>query len=231
MKTTQIVERPFLDGHVKQNHKTSYLNLNDLETWGNLHRKRQGLNVKKISDFLAKENGQWRRKETAEFIRALAIEEDIPEEDIVIIKKGKYGGRWAHPILFIKIAMWINPKFEVKIIKWFRDNLLEYRDNSGDSFRRMNDALTQYCGVNDPQDYRKIAQYVAKKCGVCWKPGDKAGERWNRATEEQLKKRDLIHKYVEKLAPQCPNDPVKAIRLAAEWADMDLAQEKERKVK
>ncbi|MBC7407182.1 MAG: KilA-N domain-containing protein [Arcicella sp.] len=32
--------------------------------------------------------------------------------------KGVNAGTWMHPILFIDFAMWINPKFKVKVLKF-----------------------------------------------------------------------------------------------------------------
>lgn len=48
---------------------------------------------------------------TDEFIRALMSEELLKERNSVYLKsRGKYGGTWMHPLLFIDFAMWLNPK-------------------------------------------------------------------------------------------------------------------------
>lgn len=58
-------------------------------------------------------------KSTQEFIDAIKNEGNIKERNHVLIqRKGKNGGTWMHPYLFIKTAMWINPKFELQVIRF-----------------------------------------------------------------------------------------------------------------
>ena len=75
----------------------------------------------------------------------------------VIVKKGKYSiqGRmpdevWMHPYLFIKFAMWMNPTFEVYVIKFVYDSLIEYRKISSDLYIEMCNAINNYyiCNYN-----------------------------------------------------------------------------------
>lgn len=40
-----------------------------------------------------------------------------------------------HPYLFVKFAMWLSPTFEVKIIQWVYDNLIEFRLLAGDHYK------------------------------------------------------------------------------------------------
>lgn len=39
-----------------------------------------------------------------------------------------------HPILFVKFAMWLNPRFEVQVIKFVYDQMLKYRNDAGDAY-------------------------------------------------------------------------------------------------
>lgn len=94
----------------------------------------------------------------SEFVEALKEEivqgslgEASPKLDIQVLirskcKSGKKGGRpieqvWMHPYLFIKFAMWINPRFEVKVIKFVYDELIKYRNESGDAYKEMSRAI------------------------------------------------------------------------------------------
>ncbi len=51
--------------------------------------------------------------------------------------RGRGGATWMHPYLFVKFAMWLSPKFELQIIKWVYDNLIEFRNQAGDHFKEM----------------------------------------------------------------------------------------------
>ena len=46
-----------------------------------------------------------------------------------------------HPILFIKFAMWINPRFEVQVIKFVYDQLVKYRNDAGDAYKELSTAI------------------------------------------------------------------------------------------
>ena len=46
-----------------------------------------------------------------------------------------------HPILFIKFAMWINPRFEVQVIKFVYDQLIKYRNDAGDAYKELSTAI------------------------------------------------------------------------------------------
>jgi len=66
------------------------------------------------------------------------------ENQIVIIVKGKHTkhGRtpdcvWMHPYLFIDFAMWLNPVFKVKVLKFVYDELIRYRVEVGNCYPAM----------------------------------------------------------------------------------------------
>lgn len=42
-----------------------------------------------------------------------------------------------HPLLFIKFAMWINPTFEVTVLRFVYDELIRYRNGDGDAYKEM----------------------------------------------------------------------------------------------
>lgn len=61
-----------------------------------------------------------------------------------VTKHGKTPDKiWMHPLLFIKFAMWINPRGEVQVLKFVHDQLIDYRDKAGDAYRRMSSALSK----------------------------------------------------------------------------------------
>ena len=70
MKTTQIMERPFRDGTIRQNHKTGWFNATDLLRVGNQYREQIGLNKKAIADYLKNDS-------TKEYIKEILEREDL----------------------------------------------------------------------------------------------------------------------------------------------------------
>ena len=52
-------------------------------------------------------------------------------ENLAYLKsRGKSGGTWIHPVLFVKFAMWLNPRFEVQVIKFVYDEMIKYRNKA-----------------------------------------------------------------------------------------------------
>jgi hypothetical protein len=182
------MERELLGMPVRQNHKTGYLNLNDLEKIGDNIREGNGL---KRKNGLA---NYFQTSATKEFMQAVSIEEGIPVKELRIVKRGRGGGQYAHPLIFLDVAMWYDQTLKVKILKWFYDNLLMFRDNSGESFKAMNKALDENY-VMEPLTYSQVSNYIASICKV-----GHGAKRWNLATEEQLELRDKIQTNVVLLA-------------------------------
>jgi len=189
METTQIMERNLDGSIIKQNHKTGYLNLNDLEKAGNKIRENNNLPRKKLADY-------FQTKETKEFLNQVALEEGLVLDDLRVVKKGRNGSQYAHPLVFLDVAIWFSPSFKVKVLKWFYDNLLMFRDNSGDSFKAMNIALDKNFDMK-PFTYVQVARHIADVCGV---PPCESRNRWNKATSEQLKLRDRIQNNIALLS-------------------------------
>jgi hypothetical protein len=46
-----------------------------------------------------------------------------------------------HPYLFVKFAMWLNPRFEVKVIKFVYDEMIKYRNEAGDAYKYLSAAV------------------------------------------------------------------------------------------
>jgi len=70
-------------------------------------------------------------------------------------KKGKTPDMvWYHPYLFIKFAMWLNPRFELQVIKFISDQLIENRHSAGDHFNGLTNAVQRFANI----DYRTLAK-------------------------------------------------------------------------
>ena len=159
MKTNQIMVRQMGKFNVTQRTKDGFFNATELlKQWNspsNLNTQNFGyLKKKDLDDFFSNKN-------TKEFIEALQVEENLNTPKLVYLKtRGKYnGGTWMHPILFIKFAMWLNPRFEVQVIKFVYDQMIQYRNDAGDAYRELSAAVMKIV----PRDYmpkamRKIGE-------------------------------------------------------------------------
>ncbi len=111
---------------------------------------------KEIKKFFENQN-------TKEFISALIEEENLNgEKSAYLTSRGKYnGGTWMHPILFVKFAMWLNPRFEVKVIKFIYDQMIAYRNEAGDAYRELSMAVAKIVAPNFMQSAMKqLAQAI-----------------------------------------------------------------------
>lgn len=85
---------------------------------------------------------------------------------------------WMHPYLFIKFAMWINPKFELQVIKFVYDELIKNRHLAGDNYN----VLTSAIATLPDADYREVAKAIQ------WIVFNTTGKNLRQsATQEQLK--------------------------------------------
>jgi len=193
MKTAVIIKRDLNGFPISQNSKNEMFNANDLLSIYNDKSETQ----KQIDSYLA-------NKKTKEFMNLLVQDINLNtqkngelEIDIIQTKRGKYGGTWMHPYLFTHFAMWISPEFNLMCIKWVYDNLIRVRNECGDGFKEVNDALSSSNGFKDPFMYANEARMINKL--IFGKP-DK-GQR-NTATEEQLSMLKALQKTDIKLIEQ-----------------------------
>lgn len=84
-------------------------------------------------------------KATQEFVKALAIEENLHGEKSPYVtskaRADRGGGTWMHPLMFVDFAMWLNPVFKVKVLKFVYDQMLKYRNDAGDAYKELGKAI------------------------------------------------------------------------------------------
>lgn len=133
MKTNQVLVRKMGDFYVCQRTSDGFFNATELLTqWNKCNRSQ-----KQVVHYT--ENSA-----TSEFIKALLSEENLKERNSVLIQtRGKNGGTWMHPLLFIDFSMWLNPAFKVKVLKFVYDELIKYRNDAGDAYREMASAISK----------------------------------------------------------------------------------------
>lgn len=77
---------------------------------------------------------------TKEFILELKKEGiDKP----IITGRGKGGGTWMHPKLFIDFAMWVSTEYKSKVIDYVLDGLIFNRNEAGDYYKEMSAAILE----------------------------------------------------------------------------------------
>jgi hypothetical protein len=133
MKTNQELTRKMGDFSLMQRTKDGMFNATDLLKQWNASSGQQ----KQINHYFENDS-------TKEFIKAL-FDDEVKERksvkinisDIYTKKRGITGGTWMSPLLFIDFAMWLNPAFKVKVLRFVYDELIKFRNEAGDSYREM----------------------------------------------------------------------------------------------
>jgi hypothetical protein len=135
MKTNQLMKRDFNGTQITQRTKDSFFNATELLSVYN----KESIVKKVLPEF-------WSNKATKDFIEVLENDINLNMGNSLYLKthestRGKYGATYMHPYLFVKFAMWLSPEFELAIIKWVYDNLIETRNQAGDYYKEMCDCI------------------------------------------------------------------------------------------
>lgn len=182
MKTLQIMKRDFMGSKISQRTDKMF-NATELLSIYNSNQD-DGKGKKVFAEF-------WSNKGTVEFLKEL--ENDLIDNigNSLYLKthetsRGKGGGTWMHPYLFVKFAMWISPKFELQIIKWVHDNLIDFREQAGDYYKEMASCICrnyeQFYGTKpSPFIYQNEAKFLNNLVY-----GEYKGGKRNTLNEKQL---------------------------------------------
>lgn len=134
MKTNNVMVRPMGQFSVTQRTKDGMFNATALlKQWNESNGMK-----KELKDYL--EN-----KATQEFTAALISEENLHGGNSPYVKSkaraDRGGGTWMHPLMFIDFAMWLNPAFKVKVLKFVYDQMIKYRNDAGDAYKELGAAM------------------------------------------------------------------------------------------
>jgi hypothetical protein len=200
MDTQVIMKRSLFNDEIRQQSKTGFFSANDLVKAGNKWRILNNMPFIKLQDYL-------NLPATKEFIFEL---ENNLNSAVKIASRGRNAITWIHPFLFIDLALTISPKLKIEVYSWLYDELLKYRNNSGDSYKKMCGSLFANCN-NKSTFHRGIsitAQLIQNACDV---------KDWQTATEQQLRLRDKIHENIALLCDVL-RDNNQAIRIGIDKA-------------
>lgn len=194
MKTQVIMKRELFGVEISQQSKTEFFSATELISAGNKWRIANGYSAFNLSQYL----------KSSSFIE-FKTELEKKYGNVMSVGRGRNGQTWVHPLLFIDIALAINSKLKIEVYEWLFDNLIKFRNDSGDSYKQMSAAIyLRYTNKRDFHNYiQKVANYIKAELKV---------DDWQKATEEQLKKRDTIHNSIRLLC-NVLNNTNQAVRL------------------
>lgn len=202
MKTNQNMIRMMGNFEVVQRTKDGMFNMSLLlKQWNDLKKSKKELN-----DFLD-------NKKTKEFIKALdnRLEEKSEKSPTIIRGRGRGKYTWSHPYLFIKFAMWLNPKFEVQVIEFIYDELIKHRHNAGDNYKPFCKAINKIYPNCDFSEPAKWLNYVVFN--------NHEKDIRNKASQTQLEELSKLEKKYTELIEEGYLKTIVAVkqRLREEW--------------
>ena len=178
MKTAVEMKRPLFGMEIGQKSDSEFFSATDLVRAGNKWRVANGLSDFNLSQWLT-------LKSTKEFSDEL----EKKYGKVLIKGRGRSAQTWLHPLLFIDCALALSPKLKIETYEWLFDNLIKFRNESGDSYKKMSGAMFSHC-KNKREFYLEI-QDTAKQIKAHVGCKD-----WNRASEAQLMQRDKIQEGI-----------------------------------
>lgn len=186
MKTNQLMTRKIGDYEVFQRTKDGMFNATVLlQAWNNATGEK-----KEVKKFFENEN-------TKEFLDALVKEENLDGQNSAYVKSkarlDRGGGTWMHPILFMKFAMWLNPRFEVQVIKFVYDQMLRYRDEVGEDYKKLAATLAK---ITPKNEMRELMEHIGKGINCIVYGKHEKMLRNKLATEEQQKEYLKLQSYL-----------------------------------
>lgn len=165
MKTNQVLQRKMGNFDIFQRTSDGYFDANLLLGQWNKSELRGTKRRQQMSEFTSS-------PKTKEFIDTISRRESherktvqgdfqsIKEVKGRMTKNGKTKDQvWMHPFLFIDFAMWINAEFKYDVIKFVYDQLIQYRNEAGDSYKDMAAAI---CGIVDKAETVKSIKEIAR---------------------------------------------------------------------
>ena len=175
MITEVVMRRELFGMEISQKSKSEFFSATDLVRAGNRWRAAQNKDPFRLDIWLSS-------KGTKEFISELEKQFGV----VKINARGKNQHTWVHPFLFIDIALAISPTLKIQVYSWLVDALLKYRNDSGDSYKKMSGAI--FSALSNKRMMIPVMQRIAARIRLECDVTD-----WQGATEDQLMLRDKMH--------------------------------------
>ena len=141
------MKRPLAGFVVEQRTKDAFFNATSLlKQWN----EQTGVTQRHLNKYFAS-------SKTVEFIQTIMKRENLNTPKLVYLKsRGRNGGTYMHPILFIDFCMWINPSFKYDVLRFVYDKMLTYRNEAGDAYRELASAMNKICAPHQMKRYMPI---------------------------------------------------------------------------
>jgi len=121
MKTNQVMIRE--QKGFEQRTKDGYFNANSLlSVWNETHSKNQTMRNYTQNDA---------------YVEYLVQLKKEGINNPIITARGRLGGSWMHPKLFIDFAMWLSVEFKSIVVDYVLDGLIKTRRDAGDYYNEM----------------------------------------------------------------------------------------------
>lgn len=171
MKTNVVLkseDRELFGIKIKQETKTGFLNISDLQEAYTRARIERGWNDKRISDILMSKSNMERvfyllEKQKIINVSFSVFIEMCDKNGLVKTMKelGAYkttGARetkttWCNPYIWVLIAMELNPELYATTVLWLADNLIKNRIEAGNFYKELSRAVSNFANI----DYVKLA--------------------------------------------------------------------------
>lgn len=171
MKTNQLLHRPMGQFQVQQRTIDGMFNATDLLLQWNKNNPEKERSLKNF----------WKSTNLKELMEEVVLNESnftcvksthvktFDELKEMLSKTSKAradrgGGTWVHPVLFVKFAMYLNPRFEYHVLKFVSDQLLTIRVYSAESYKRMARNIYELCTEEEKQYiFRNLISDIAKR--------------------------------------------------------------------
>lgn len=186
MKTNVVLTRKMGDFDVLQRTSDGMFNATELlKQWN----KSKGMK-KEIGDYFDNNSSK-------EFINTIIQKENLNKGNSpYLTTRGKNGGTWMHPLLFIDFAMWINPSFKYDVLKFVYDQLIKYRNDAGDAYNEMASAIKK---IVQPHFVSDAIRNVAKAINYVVYGNHEKGMRNKVGEEVQTRELYEVERDISKL--------------------------------
>ena len=191
MKTNQEMIRPMGNFNVIQRTSDGYFNATHLLRQWNENAKSKPVNSTDLKE--RRLDACWDSTNLDQLMSEIAENElnfksqnfgDLKNALSKTCRGKKNGGTWMHPVLFIKFAMYLSPRFEYHVLKFVADEMIRYRNDAGDAYKQLSSAVMKIV----PRDFmptamKKIAEalnwviFNEHESGIRNKHGEESKQR------------------------------------------------------
>ncbi|MGL5715397.1 MAG: KilA-N domain-containing protein [Paraclostridium sp.] len=198
----RMMEVAFKNGAMAVNRDNGMVNLNEMIEVGNRYRTERGMRIVTIDEY-------FRRRDTWEFVQVLnsnshdswdlkteqsgliQYSELIKQTDLIVAKRGRYGGTYGDLYIALDIATWINPEFKMEVYRTFLEQkIVGIRNSGADKFREFTEKMTAKFKDIRTSDYVSVAVEMNRKVNGEYIKG---WDHQNADTDKQQLRLDIIN--------------------------------------